>query len=335
MQGNNRKTIGISIACYNEEENVVELTEELQQLFLRELPNYDCRIQFIDNYSTDNTRPLLRELCAKYENVRAIFNYKNYGPDSSGYYGFTSCYEDAVIPLACDFQAPIELIPQFVKAWEEGYKVIYAKSSKGKENGLMWGIRSLYYKIMKMASDIPQIEHFTGYGLYDKSFMDMCRKMGDQIPSLRSQVAEMGYLVKELEFVRPERRHGKSKNNTKYLFSLALQNIADSGQALPRLVAYGGVFISMISMVVGLIYLVLKLIYWDMFTAGIAPLVVGVFFLGGIQIFLLGLLGQYMMQINTRLTKKPLVMEQERIGFPEDIPMKSNANNIYSRYLPD
>lgn len=334
MTEGRKKTIGISVACYNEEENVVELTEALLKMFARDLPEYDCRIQFIDNCSTDRTRELLRELCRKYENVRAIFNRRNFGPDSSGYYGFTSCYEDAVIPFACDFQTPVELVPRFVQAWEEGYQIIYAKSSTGQENPVMWGLRSLYYKTVSIVSDVPQIEHFTGFGLYDKSFMDVCRKMGDQLPSLRNQVAEMGYRTKEIDFVRPERRHGKSKSSAKYLFSLAFQTILNSGQALPRLITYLGAAISSLSVVVGLVYLVLKLRYWDMFSAGIAPLVVGVFFLGGVQIFLLGLLGEYLMQINLRLIGRPLVLEEERIGFPEDAPTKADAKNVYSKYLP-
>ena len=216
------KKISILIPCYNEEENVGPMSQAITALFEGELSTYDYELVFIDNDSTDNTRALLREICRKNPNIKAIFNAKNFGQFNSPFYGMLQTTGDCTISMVCDFQDPVELIPQYIREWENGYKIVIGIKSKSKENKIVYGLRTLYYKAIKKFSNVEQIEHFTGSGLYDKTFVDVLRDLKDPTPFLRGIVAELGFKRKEIEYEQPERRAGKSKNNFLSLYDAAM-----------------------------------------------------------------------------------------------------------------
>lgn len=310
-----KKEVGICIPCYNEEENVVAIAEELIALFENQLPQYDYHIMFIDNHSTDNTRPLIKELCAKYPQVRAIFNAHNY-PSTSGSYGIMNCLGDCVISIPCDFQVPLELIPQMLEKWEKGARIVALIKTSSEEKGAMWMIRQLYYGIQKKLSNTEVLTNFTGTGLYDNSFVELARKVSDPIDSWGNLVASYGSRLEKLEYRQPVRRAGRSKSNLWHLIDTAVLRFTSTSTIGPRLATIIGFFLSLISAFCGFLYLVLKLIFWDMFPAGTAPLLIGVFFLGAVQLFFIGLVGEYVVQANTRLMRRPLVAEDERLNFP-------------------
>ena len=307
------KKISILIPCYNEEENVVPMSEAIVNLFVTELKNYDYELLFIDNDSHDNTRNLLRGICAKNPKVRAIFNAKNFGQFNSPYYGILQTTGDCTISMVCDFQDPIELIPQYIREWEKGYKIVIGIKTSSKENPIMYHLRGMYYKFIKKFSDVEQIEHFTGSGLYDRDFV--LRKLKDPTPFLRGIVAELGYKRKEIPYEQPKRRAGKTHNNFYSLYDAAMLSITSYTKIGLRLCTFFGVACAGVSVIVGLIYLILKLVYWDNFAAGMAPVLIGMFFLGALQLFFIGFIGEYILSINQRVMNRPLVIEEERINF--------------------
>lgn len=309
------KKVSILIPCYNEEENVVPMSEAITNLFTTQLTQYDYELVFIDNDSHDNTRPLLREICAKNPHVKAIFNAKNFGQFNSPYYGMLQTTGDCTIGMCCDFQDPIELIPQYLAAWEEGYKIVIGIKTSSKENPIMYHLRGIYYRIIKKFSDTEQIEHFTGSGLYDKEFIQVLRDLKDPTPFLRGIVAELGYRRKEIEYEQPKRRAGKTHNNFMSLYDAAMLSFTSYTKIGLRVATFLGIVCGMISFIIGVVYLVMKLVWWDKFAAGIAPLTIGMFFLGSVQLFFMGFLGEYIMSINKRVMNRPLVVEEERIGF--------------------
>lgn len=219
------KKISVLIPCYNEEENVVPMSEAVADIFAKELPEYDYELVFIDNDSKDATRPLLRDICKKNPHVKAIFNAKNFGQFNSPYYGILQTTGDCTISMCCDFQDPVELIPKYVREWEKGYKIVIGIKTSSKENKMMYHLRSLYYKMIKKFSDVEQIEHFTGSGLYDKDFVQVLRDLKDPTPFLRGIVAELGYERKEIPYEQPQRRAGKTHNNFFTLFDAAMLSI--------------------------------------------------------------------------------------------------------------
>lgn len=311
------KKISILIPCYNEEENVVPMSVAIVNLFTKELTQYDYELLFIDNDSSDNTRPLLRQICAKNPKIKAIFNAKNFGQFNSPYYGILQTTGDCTISMVCDFQDPIELIPQYLAEWENGYKIVIGIKSSSKENPIMYHLRSFYYRIIKKFSNTEQIEHFTGSGLYDKEFVQVLRDLKDPTPFLRGIVAELGYKRKEIEYEQPQRRAGKTHNNFMSLYDAAMLSFTSYTKIGLRLATFLGIGCGAISFVIGVFYLISKLIYWDNFSAGIAPITIGMFFLGSVQLFFLGFLGEYIMSINQRVMNRPLVVEEERINFDE------------------
>lgn len=309
------KTISLIIGTYNEEENVELLYEAIKKEFAEHLSQYNYEIMFIDNHSTDKTRVLISKLCKKDKKVKAIFNARNFGHIRSPYYGMLQTTGDCTISLVADFQDPIEMIPKFVKEWEAGYKIVIGIKKSSKENKLMYLIRSCYYKLIKKIASVDQIEHFTGFGLYDKEFIEILRNLHDSMPYFRGIISELGFERKEIPYVQPKRLHGKTKNNFFTLYDMAMLGITSYSKILVRLATMIGFAISIISVIIALVYLVLKLIYWNSFPAGTAPLVIGVFFMGSIQLFFLGLIGEYVLSINTRVMNRPLVIEERRINF--------------------
>ncbi len=309
------KKISILIPCYNEEENVVPMSEAIVALFEGELSKYDYELVFIDNDSRDQTRPLLREICAKNPKVKAIFNAKNFGQFNSPYYGILQTTGDCTIAMVCDFQDPIELIPRYLEEWENGYKIVIGIKTSSKESKIMYKLRSIYYKLLNKFSGVEQIEHFTGSGLYDKDFIQVLRDLKDPTPFMRGIVAELGYKRKEIPYEQPRRRAGKSKNNFYTLYDAAMLSITSYTKFGLRLCTFIGMFVGGVSVIIGLVYLVFKLIWWDRFAAGMAPVLIGMFFLGSLQLFFIGLIGEYISSINQRVMNRPLVVEEERINF--------------------
>ena len=312
------KKISILIPCYNEEENVGPISQAVIRIMEQQLSGYAFELVFIDNDSTDRTRDILRELCAGDRRIKAILNARNFGQFNSPYYGMLQVTGDCVIEMVADFQDPVEMIPKYVQEWEKGYKIVIGIKTSSRENKLMYWLRSCYYKTIKKLSDVEQIEHFTGSGLYDREFIEILRNLDDPTPFLRGIVAELGYKRKEIPYEQPKRRAGKTHNNFYRLYDAAMLSVTSYTKAGLRLATlFGGVCI-VASMTVALVYLVMKLVWWDRFPAGMAPLLIGMLFLGSVQIFFVGLLGEYIMSINQRVMKRPLVIEEERLNFEEE-----------------
>ncbi len=312
------KKLSILIPCYNEEENVVPISQAVIETLERDLPQYDYELLFIDNDSTDNTRPLLRELCKNNPKIKAIFNAKNFGQFNSPYHGMLQVTGDCVIQMVADFQDPVELIPTYVREWENGYKIVIGVKTSSKENAVMYALRSCYYKLIKKFSEVEQIEHFTGSGLYDRAFIEVLRKLDDPTPFLRGIVAELGFKRKEIPYEQPQRRAGVTKNNFYRLYDAAMLSFTSYTKVGLRMATFFGALTGGASFLVAVAYLVMKLLYWDRFAAGMAPLLIGMCFLGSIQLFFIGFLGEYIMSINTRVMHRPLVIEEERINFDEE-----------------
>ena len=313
-----KKKISVMIPCYNEEENARPIYEAVKNELETSLPQYDYEILFIDNKSTDSTRKIIREICKENKKVRAIFNCRNFGQFNSPYYGIINTSGDCCITICADFQDPVELIPQFVKEWENGYKVVIGVKTQSRESKIMYALRSLYYKAIKKMSNVEQIEHFTGFGLYDKSFVKTLRELDDPQPFIRGIVAELGPERKEIEYTQPQRRAGKTHNNFYSLYDAAMLSFTSYTKIGLRLAVFAGGAFSVIGFIIALIYLILKLVNWYRFPAGTTPILIGVFLMGSIQMFFIGLLGEYIMNINGRVMKRPLVVEEERLNFEEE-----------------
>ena len=290
----------------------------------KELPQYDYELVFIDNDSTDGTRDIIRGLCRENPRIKAIFNAKNFGQFNSPYYGMLQVTGDCVIEMVADFQDPVELIPRYVKEWENGYKIVIGVKAGSRENPLMYSIRRLYYKLIKKFSNVEQIENFTGSGLYDRAFIEVLRGMDDPTPFLRGMVAEFGFARKEIPYEQPLRRAGKTHNNFYTLYDAAMLGFTSYTKVGLRIATFAGAVCSFICMVVAIVYLIMKLIWWDRFSAGMAPLLIGMMFIGSVQIFFLGIIGEYVLSINQRVMHRPLVVEEERINFDEDVDDKEN-----------
>ena len=315
------------IPCYNEEENIAAIIEAVEKQ-MKQLPQYDYEIVCIDNCSTDRTREILREICAKNPKIKAIFNVKNFGQFNSPVYGMMQTSGDCVIPICADFQDPVELIPVFLKYWEEGYQIVCGVKTSSKENGLMYKMRTLYYKLIKKFSSVDQIEHFTGFGLYDKSFIDVLRKLDDPTPFIRGIVAELGGKRKEVPYEQPQRRAGKTHNNFYTLYDAAMLSVTSYTKVGMRIAVFAGLFMAFISFIIGLVYLVMKLIYWDRFYAGQAPTIIIVSFMCSVLLVFMGFLGEYISAINIRMMHRPLVIEEERLNFT---PESENQPAIENR----
>lgn len=312
------KKISVVIPTYNEEENVKAMAGAVSALFEVQLENYDYEIIFIDNCSKDKTRRILGELCENDKKIKAIFNAKNFGQFNSPYYGLLQSTGDCAVLLAADFQDPVEMIPKFVCEWEKGFNIVCGIKTSSKENKFVYALRTLYYKMIKKMSDVEQIEHFTGFALYDKKFIDVLRSLDDPKPFLRGIVAELGGERKEIEYQQPKRRAGKTKNNWYSLYDAAMLSFTSYTKIGLRLATFAGFAVGIMSVIMGLVYLILKLLYWNRFAAGQAPILIGMFFLGAIQLMFIGFLGEYIISINSRVMKRPLVVEERRLNFDDE-----------------
>lgn len=310
-----KKKISILIPCFNEEENVIPISRAVVEEMTNHLSQYDYELVFIDNDSRDNTRPLLRNICKQNTRIKAIFNAKNFGQFNSPFYGMLQTSGDCVVLMCCDFQDPVEMLPRLVEEWEKGAKIVSCIKTGSKENPLMRFFRTVYYKIIKKMSAVEQIEHFTGFGLYDKSFVDVLRDLKDPTPFLRGIVAELGFKRVNIEYTQARRRAGKTHNNFYSLFDAAMLSFTSYTKVGLHLVTIAGIILSILSFLVALLYLILKLLYWDRFPAGTVPMMLGLFFLNAVELLFIGFVGEYVMSINTRVMNRPLVIEEERINF--------------------
>ena len=308
------KKVSLLIPTYNEIENVEPLSCAIIGEFDK-LPQYDYEIIFIDNHSKDGTREKLRKMCGANKKIKAILNAKNFGQNNSPYYGLQQTTGDCAIMMCADFQDPVEMIPKLLAEWEKGYKIVSAIKTASRENKLVRFFRTCYYKLIKKFSEVEQIEHFTGFGLYDKSFIQVMRDLKDPTPFLRGIVAELGFQRKEIPYEQQRRRAGKTENNFDALYDIAMRGFTSYTKVGLRLATFIGFFIAVFSVVVALVYFVLKIIYWDTFVMGTAPILIGMFFLGAVQLLFLGLIGEYILSINQRVMNRPLVIEEERINF--------------------
>ena len=313
------KKISILIPCYNEVENVDAISAAIEKTLKEDLPQYDYEIVFIDNASTDGTRDKIEGICANNPKIKAIFNVTNFGQFNSPFYGLCQMDGDCVIPVCADFQDPVEMIPIFVHEWEKGHKIVSGVKSSSKENGFIYFLRSIYYKLIKNMSSVHMIEHFTGFGLYDQTFIRLLRQLDDPIPFVRGIVAEYGsgFNLKLVEYEQPKRRAGKTHNNFYTLYDAAMLSITSYTKVGLRVATIFEFLASLVDVVIAIIYLVLKLTNWYSFHAGYAPMIIGVFLIGAIELFFIGLMGEYILNINTRTIHRPIVVEERRINFQD------------------
>ena len=312
------KLISVVTPCYNEEGNVVEVYERVQAVFAA-LPQYRYEHLFIDNASTDGTVAVLKELAHRDPRVKIIVNARNFGHIRSPYYGLLQAQGDAVISIVSDLQDPPELIPEFLQRWEDGYKVVLGIKTASKELPLLYGLRSLYYRTLCKMSDVELIEHFTGFGLYDQRVIEILRTVDDAYPYFRGLIADIGFPSAKVPYTQPQRQHGKTKNNFLTLFDMAMLGMTSYTRAPMRLATLAGFGCALFSLLIALVYLVYKLLFWSSFQLGIAPLVIGIFFFSSVQLIFLGLLGEYIGAIHTQVLKRPLVVELERINFEVEV----------------
>ena len=308
------KKISIVTPCFNEEFNVEPLYEKVK-IEMAKLSNYTYEHIFIDNYSTDNTLVKLKRIASVDKHVKIIVNARNFGHIKSPYYGMLQADGDVVISLVSDLQDPPELISEFIKKWEEGYKIVVGVKEKSEENIIMFSIRKLFYKIIDRISDTSQIQNFTGFGLYDRQFMDVLRNIQEPYPYFRGLVSEMGFSICQIPYLQPKRSKGNTKNNFFTLYDMAMLGFTSHSKVPLRMSSFIGFVVAFLSILVATIYLIYKILFWDNFQVGIAPLVIGFFFFGGVQLFFLGIIGEYISAILTQVKNRPLVIEKERINF--------------------
>ncbi len=306
--------ISIVTPCYNEQENVEELYERIKQV-MRVQKKCQYEHLFIDNASKDGTVEILRKLAAKDKRVKVIVNNRNFGHIRSPYHALLQAKGDAVICMASDLQDPPERIAEFIQKWEEGYKVVIGVKIKSQETGIMYFLRTTYYRVLRSLSDVELIENFTGFGLYSREVIEILRELNDPYPYFRGLIADLGFPIARIEFVQPRRQHGITKNNFYTLYDMAMLGLTGYTKIPLRLAAMLGFIASAVSFLVGLVYLIYKLIFWAEFSVGLAPAVIGLFFLGSVQLIFLGIVGEYIGAIYTQVMRRPLVIEKERINF--------------------
>jgi glycosyltransferase involved in cell wall biosynthesis len=309
-----RKLISVVTACFNEELNVDELHRRIAAQ-CEQLPDYDFEHIYIDNASTDGTVAAIRRLASADLRVKAIVNTRNFGHIRSPMHALLQARGDAVIAMASDLQDPPELIVDFVRKWEEGYKVVVGVKPQSKEAPAMFILRRLYYATIGRIADVELIPHYTGFGLYDRDVIEMVRRIDDPYPYFRGLIADLGFDHAEVAYTQPLRTRGVTKSNFYALYDMAMLGITSHSKLPLRLATMAGFSLSLISLLIALAYLVLKLMYWDRFGMGIAPVLIGMFFLASVQLFFIGILGEYIASIHTQVQKRPLVVERERINF--------------------
>ena len=317
-----KKLISIVTPCFNEEGNVEELYRQIKAV-MESLPQYDYEQLYIDNASTDSTVSILRRLASQDWHVKVIINMRNYGHIRSPYYAFLQARGQAVVFMVSDLQDPPALLVDFVKKWEEGYKVVLGQKVGSDESKIFYLMRTIYYGLTKRLAEVELLEHVTGFGLFDREVVEQFRKLDDNYPYARGLVCEFGYTVARIPYRQPNRKSGITKNNFYTLYDMAMLGLTSHSKVPLRLATMLGFSMSIISMMAGFIYFVYKLIYWDRFSVGMAPLVIGLFFFSSVQLFFLGIVGEYIGAIHRQVYKRPMVIEKERINFDDDAVEKS------------
>jgi len=315
------KTITIVIPTYNEEKNIMAVYERVCDLFAEVLKQYKMQILFIDNASADRSRSLIEELCTRDQRVQAIFNTTNFGFSRSSFYGLSQAEGDCAVMLYADMQDPPEVIPQFVKKWEEGYKIVTGIKSQSKESRIMYVIRGIYYNLIAKIAEGEHIKQFDGFGLYDSSFIRVLRKLKDPIPYLRGLVAELGYERAEVEYTQEKRKAGKTSFNFVRYYDVAMLGLTSSTKVIMRMATFLGIIMAVGCMAVAIVTFIIKLINWNYYDVGTAAIIIGIFFVGGVQIFFLGFLGEYILNINIRTMGHPIVVEERRINMERGADM--------------
>jgi glycosyltransferase involved in cell wall biosynthesis len=311
---NTMRMISVVTACFNEEENVEELYRRVRAQF-EALGRYRYEHIFIDNASTDGTVAVLKRLAQADPNVKIIVNARNFGHVRSPMHALMQASGDAVISLVADLQDPPELIPEIVAKWEEGFPIVIGIKRSSEESPAFFWLRKTYYALVERLSSIPSIQNFTGFGLYDRAVIEQVRLFGDPYPYFRGMIAEIGLPRHEFPYDQPVRRRGLTKNNFYTLYDIAMLGITNLSKVPLRLVIGLGFVTAIGSLLAGLIYLVYKLLFWSEFSIGLAPLVIGLFFLGAVQLISLGIIGEYVGAIHTQVQKRPYVTEKERVNF--------------------
>ena len=306
--------INILTPCRNEAGNVGALHERVQAA-MGKLPG--CRYEhlFIDNASTDATVSELRSIAAGDPRVRVIVNNRNFGHVRSPYHGLLQAQGDAVIVVAADLQDPPELIPEFVRLWAAGSEVVLGQKENSAEPAVFFAVRKGYYRLVKRLADVDLIEGATGFGLYSRRAIEGLRALDEPYPYVRGLVSELGYAIARVPYDQPRRVRGLTKNNLYTLYDVAMLGITSHSKVPLRLATMLGFTASLVSFALGLVYLVYKLVFWQRFAVGVAPVAIGLFFFASVQLFFIGIVGEYIGAIHTRVTRRPLVVERERINF--------------------
>ena len=306
--------ISIVTPCYNEEENVIPLRQAVKQI-MNGIENCTYEHIFIDNCSEDKTPELLKEMAENDPNVKVIFNSRNFGHIPPPYYGLLQATGDAAILMASDFQDPPEMIEKFVQKWFEGNEIVIGVKEKSKESPIMFLLRTMYYKLSNKLSNVSLFENFTGFGLYDRVVINNLKKIEDPYPYFRGIIAEIGYNVATVPFVQPKREKGSTKNNFYTLYDIAMLGITSNSKVPLRIATMAGVTLSLLSLFTAFGYFIAKLIFWDSFSLGTAPIIIGLFFFNSILLFFIGIIGEYLGFIYTQVMKRPIVIEKDRINF--------------------
>lgn len=306
--------ISVVMPCYNEEENVAEVYRQVKEVFAG-LPGYSYEHIFIDNASKDRTVAILKGIAIEDKRVKLIVNARNFGHIRSPNYGLQQASGDAVILMVSDLQDPPEMIRDFIRKWEEGYKIVIGVKTQSRETAAMFLLRKMYYNLIGKLSEIELTKNFTGFGLYDRKVIDILKEINDPYPYFRGLIADIGYERAEIEFTQPARLRGFTKNNFYTLYDIAMLGITNHSKVPLRLAAMVGFLVSLLSLFVALGYLVAKLVWWNTFSLGTAPLIVGLFFFSSVQLFFIGIIGEYIGSIHTQVLKRPLVIERERVNF--------------------
>lgn len=313
------KNITVVVPTYNEELNINKIFERVTKVFEEQMQGYKLSLLFIDNASTDGTRNLIRLLCEQHENVQAIFNATNFGFSKSTFYGLTQAEGDCAVLMYADMQDPPEVIPEMVRKWEEGNKIVIGIKVKSKEKRLMYAIRGIYYSILDRISDSKHIKQFDGFGLYDRDFIRVLRNLKDPLPYLRGLVSEIGYQHATVEYVQDIRKDGKSTFSFMKYYDVAMLGITSSSKAVMRMATFLGMGLAFISLIVAVVTFIIKICNWKYFNAGTAAILVGIFFIGACILFFLGFLGEYILNINIRTMNHPIVVEEERINLSREV----------------
>lgn len=316
------KTISIVVPTYNEEQNIKSVYERVSELFREQLKNYQMELLFIDNASTDNSRRMIEELAKEDSRVQAIFNAANFGFSKSSFYGLSQAEGDCAVMMYADMQDPPEVIPEFVAKWEEGYQIVVGIKSKSQENKLMYAIRGLYYDMLEKISEVEHIRQFDGFGLYDRVFVEEIRKLQDPLPYLRGLVAELGSERAEVEYEQKRRTKGKTSFNFWRYYDVAMLGITSSTKAIMRVATFLGMGLAALCLLIAVVTFILKLIDWNYYDVGTAAIIIGIFFVGGVQMFFLGFLGEYIVNINIRVMRHPIVVEEKRINLKRCVNKK-------------